>query len=127
MHGRSASRVMLLDGAPGGSGLGPRRWVILGVCVLGFMQSYVHRFGFAPLIPGFIADLGLTYAAAGTIMSAYFWTYGAAQVPVGVLDRKSTRLNSSHGSISYAVFCLKKKNKIATYQTLCKQKNNAAP
>src|SRR6266542_6186943 len=27
-------------------------------------------------------------------------------------DRKSTRLNSSHGSISYAVFCLKKKKKI---------------
>src|SRR5689334_23406582 len=26
-------------------------------------------------------------------------------------DRKSTRLNSSHSSISYAVFCLKKKNK----------------
>src|SRR3712207_7032243 len=28
-----------------------------------------------------------------------------------VLDRKSTRLNSSHANISYAVFCLKKKNK----------------
>src|SRR5574337_1371099 len=28
---------------------------------------------------------------------------------IGVLDRKSTRLNSSHHSISYAVFCLKKK------------------
>src|SRR6266581_4176691 len=28
------------------------------------------------------------------------------------LDRKSTRLNSSHPSTSYAVFCLKKKNKI---------------
>src|SRR2546422_8580737 len=27
------------------------------------------------------------------------------------LDRKSTRLNSSHGYISYAVFCLKKKNR----------------
>src|SRR5690348_17908875 len=27
------------------------------------------------------------------------------------IDRKSTRLNSSHPSISYAVFCLKKKNK----------------
>src|SRR2546429_3263031 len=27
-------------------------------------------------------------------------------------DRKSTRLNSSHGYISYAVFCLKKKNKL---------------
>src|SRR3989442_8942223 len=30
------------------------------------------------------------------------------------LDRKSTRLNSSHVRISYAVFCLKKKNDIAT-------------
>src|SRR5689334_24742403 len=30
------------------------------------------------------------------------------------LDRKSTRLNSSHSSISYAVFCLKKKKKRAT-------------
>src|SRR2546428_13913128 len=28
-----------------------------------------------------------------------------------VVDRKSTRLNSSHDQISYAVFCLKKKNK----------------
>src|SRR2546430_3633702 len=28
-----------------------------------------------------------------------------------VLDRKSTRLNSSHSQISYAVFCLKKKNR----------------
>src|SRR5699024_11762889 len=30
--------------------------------------------------------------------------------PLQVEDRKSTRLNSSHVSISYAVFCLKKKN-----------------
>src|SRR3712207_7528122 len=29
----------------------------------------------------------------------------------GAGDRKSTRLNSSHANISYAVFCLKKKNK----------------
>src|SRR5690348_17890786 len=36
-----------------------------------------------------------------------------ARLLVGKLvqDRKSTRLNSSHPSISYAVFCLKKKNK----------------
>src|SRR5258708_30808423 len=33
------------------------------------------------------------------------------------LDRKSTRLNSSHQIISYAVFCLKKKKK--TYSTEC--------
>src|SRR3712207_8344437 len=32
------------------------------------------------------------------------------QRPVVTIDRKSTRLNSSHANISYAVFCLKKKN-----------------
>src|SRR3712207_7503265 len=31
-------------------------------------------------------------------------------------DRKSTRLNSSHANISYAVFCLKKKNKITLFR-----------
>src|SRR5689334_23831187 len=35
---------------------------------------------------------------------------GGHHVGVGGADRKSTRLNSSHSSISYAVFCLKKKN-----------------
>src|SRR2546422_3995942 len=38
-------------------------------------------------------------------------------------DRKSTRLNSSHGYISYAVFCLKKKKKLNTkHQETEKQK-----
>src|SRR2546430_8279731 len=32
---------------------------------------------------------------------------------VVLIDRKSTRLNSSHSQISYAVFCLKKKKKLA--------------
>src|SRR5690242_21532595 len=35
-----------------------------------------------------------------------------------VLDRKSTRLNSSHMSISYAVFCLKKKKQIKLYRNV---------
>src|SRR5438309_4524229 len=34
---------------------------------------------------------------------------GALAIVATALDRKSTRLNSSHSSISYAVFCLKKK------------------
>src|SRR3989442_5569302 len=37
-----------------------------------------------------------------------------ALVDVAIGDRKSTRLNSSHANISYAVFCLKKK-KITSY------------
>src|SRR5690606_39879940 len=36
-------------------------------------------------------------------------------------DRKSTRLNSSHVKISYAVFCLKKKKKQIEYSVSCEQ------
>src|SRR6267143_169043 len=61
-----------------------------------------------------------TLASAGVILSAAYalWLYrkvifGRLEKPAlaGILDRKSTRLNSSHSSISYAVFCLKKKKK----------------
>src|SRR2546429_7136580 len=40
------------------------------------------------------------------------WLDGVKTIALtaGASDRKSTRLNSSHGYISYAVFCLKKKN-----------------
>src|SRR5258708_21640240 len=44
-------------------------------------------------------------------------TSNPANYPViGLEDRKSTRLNSSHQIISYAVFCLKKKNTINRYK-----------
>src|SRR2546429_4829521 len=39
---------------------------------------------------------------------------GSHRLRTGGTDRKSTRLNSSHGYISYAVFCLKKKKKNRT-------------
>src|SRR5688572_32520696 len=38
-------------------------------------------------------------------------TWAVVIVVVGAGDRKSTRLNSSHSQISYAVFCLKKKKR----------------
>src|SRR3712207_7158838 len=39
-------------------------------------------------------------------------------LPLTMIDRKSTRLNSSHANISYAVFCLKKKKKLTLTDTL---------
>src|SRR3712207_7920937 len=50
---------------------------------------------------------------------------GVLPVMIGVQpmkDRKSTRLNSSHANISYAVFCLKKKKKITTPKKYLQQK-----
>src|SRR2546427_4737444 len=39
-------------------------------------------------------------------------------------DRKSTRLNSSHSQISYAVFCLKKKKRNARGNIACRQRRH---
>src|SRR5207245_3759302 len=50
--------------------------------------------------------------AAGGLEFVWSTSWGVSTRMIGGLvmtDRKSTRLNSSHGSISYAVFCLKKK------------------
>src|SRR3989475_8568246 len=58
-------------------------------------------------------------------VSEVIWVYGIGMLALNALiavlslylqDRKSTRLNSSHSQISYAVFCLKKKKK---RQILC--------
>src|SRR2546430_4013491 len=42
-------------------------------------------------------------------------------ISVHGVDRKSTRLNSSHSQISYAVFCLKKKKNITIYVVECNE------
>src|SRR5438309_6907 len=47
----------------------------------------------------------------GGLAATAGWLLVARDPRPAALDRKSTRLNSSHSSISYAVFCLKKKKK----------------
>src|SRR3712207_7606708 len=59
---------------------------------------------------------------AGGGLGLHLLLCGAGRVPrldrrLGP-DRKSTRLNSSHANISYAVFCLKKKKYLASFITL---------
>src|SRR5438309_5874266 len=51
-------------------------------------------------------NLSLNTSATSTVLIS-----GTPDVAAQGVDRKSTRLNSSHSSISYAVFCLKKKKK----------------
>src|SRR5207245_11678283 len=49
-------------------------------------------------------------AAPSALAPCFFAATAGRRSERSSRDRKSTRLNSSHGSISYAVFCLKKKN-----------------
>src|SRR3712207_7354114 len=68
---------------------------------LGLKRKGSDRFVYNLMSDGEL-DEGPTWEAA---MSAGHWKLGN----LICLDRKSTRLNSSHANISYAVFCLKKK------------------
>src|SRR2546430_12595884 len=58
---------------------------------------------------GFQIQRHAPWIPAENVRWSYAWIKGAAGP---ALDRKSTRLNSSHSQISYAVFCLKKKKKV---------------
>src|SRR5438445_967761 len=49
-----------------------------------------------------------------------------ARIAAFLLDRKSTRLNSSHANISYAVFCLKKKNRKSRSRPCRSQTNSSS-
>src|SRR2546429_7352975 len=70
---------------------------------------------FAPLPPSTLEHLAVKLAPRHAAP-------GEAVFRQGDRDRKSTRLNSSHGYISYAVFCLKKKNQSYTFACICLSK-----
>src|SRR3712207_9369779 len=67
---------------------------------------------------GLQAYINVAWAVADVAIVYTFFRYGRSELPAfvsrsmfvawGLGDRKSTRLNSSHANISYAVFCLKK-------------------
>src|SRR5262245_64988655 len=62
-------------------------------------------------------DDGLVRQHVGHIAGRHLADAGADVVVLADIDRKSTRLNSSHLGISYAVFCLKKKKEECTNRT----------
>src|SRR2546422_6366273 len=66
-----------------------------------------------------IAPMGVEWGEEEIVLKPFLETTTFRNLQAtgaAVVDRKSTRLNSSHGYISYAVFCLKKKN-MSTYVT----------
>src|SRR3712207_7818089 len=62
-----------------------------------------------------IATWRIALLVAASFVSFGLLGYWEDSVDLLIVDRKSTRLNSSHANISYAVFCLKKKKKQERY------------
>src|SRR5690625_676751 len=86
--------------------LGYFKMPVLYAMLSGVLLNY-----FSVPIPSFIW-IPANYIADAMISLALF-TLGAQVAQMKFVDRKSTRLNSSHVAISYVVFCLKKNNKIS--------------
>src|SRR2546429_6629765 len=72
-------------------------------------RSWFDGFTFIPGDGIFYSSFGWGFYSPWYVYGAPFYGYGYGRYGYGGQDRKSTRLNSSHGYISYAVFCLKKK------------------
>ncbi|GAA0795209.1 MFS transporter [Marinobacterium sediminicola] len=78
---------------------------------LGYWLSYVFRVINAVVAPAIMSDLGLDSATLGFISSAYFLTFAACQIPLGILlDRYQTRhvaatllLFAAAGSLTFAL------------------------
>src|SRR2546430_2760491 len=97
----------------------------IGIIVLSALllwQATARVLNPAPVWGGVTIVIGLL-AALGNWGVARLLRNPGRNNPVIRLDRKSTRLNSSHSQISYAVFCLKKKNTyvVSDYFVSCPQ------
>src|SRR2546430_11894572 len=73
-----------------------------------FPYTTLFRSGSAPEI----VEDGVTGFVVEDEREAVAAAHRLPRLSRGAIDRKSTRLNSSHSQISYAVFCLKKKKRI---------------
>src|SRR3989449_4050191 len=75
-----------------------------------------------------LESLEMPYGLAKTIVSSSIIVELYLGVLLSLRDRKSTRLNSSHGYISYAVFCLKKKKntRYSTYMLHASHENTTS-
>src|SRR2546427_701904 len=93
---------------------GPRKsWCILQP-ETGESTIAIRLHGSARSTPRIRAELQLATGSHRSLAKLYGInpkTVAKWRARTSVLDRKSTRLNSSHSQISYAVFCLKKKKK----------------
>src|SRR3712207_7029186 len=90
----------------------PPRSTLFPYTTLFRSHSGSYRPGVSFVLLYLIISVIVTVAVALLLLPAS--TFGE----VFCIDRKSTRLNSSHANISYAVFCLKKKNKCIFTQSL---------
>src|SRR3989449_4433902 len=100
---RGAAQTATWIASPPGPTVGDTIWVERAIVVPAGWQVRAGKLDATEAVEP-LADPAVLRRAGGWVVR-----YAVVAWKPGVQDRKSTRLNSSHGYISYAVFCLKKK------------------
>jgi MFS family permease len=81
-----------------------RRWVIVALIFFGIVISYVDRGNLSIAAPSIMRDFGIAPGAMGLLLSAFFWTYGAFQIPAGAfLDRVGIRRGYAVGFLVWSI------------------------
>src|SRR5256886_3319300 len=110
MHALNGLQIVNGDvNAPGAEGVRDYMLRYMGQVFVGgaLGPAFGHAFGFVVSIVFAMLLLSAVNTAIVDLIMVQFLMSRDREVPA---DRKSTRLNSSHSQISYAVFCLKKNN-----------------
>lgn len=79
-------------------------WLLL---MLGWMSLYMVRMIFTPALSFIIEEYQITYAQAGTLATAVFWSYAGMQFPAGILgDRIGRKPVLCLGILLWSLFCI---------------------
>lgn len=82
----------------------PQRWLLAVLMHIGMFFCYVHRGALSVAAPFMIEQWGLSTAAAGVLLSAFFWPYSFLQTPSGwAVDRYGVKRSYAWG---YAIWSL---------------------
>jgi ACS family D-galactonate transporter-like MFS transporter len=81
-----------------------RRWVVVSLIFFGIVISYIDRGNLSIAAPSIMRDFAIAPGAMGLLLSAFFWTYGAFQIPAGAfLDRVGIRRGYALGFLVWSI------------------------
>jgi len=81
-----------------------RRWIVLSLVFIGIVICYIDRGNLSVAAPSIMRDFRIAPATMGVLLSAFFWTYAAFQIPAGAMvDRFGIRRAYAGGFLIWSI------------------------
>jgi MFS transporter, ACS family, D-galactonate transporter len=100
-----ATAAEVSQGATGAAQAGTVRWRIFGIVFLLVVVNLVDRIALSIAMPSIAKEFALSPASQGVILSAFFWSYAALQIPAGWwIDRLGPRRLIAAAAVGWGAF-----------------------